>query len=265
MVAFSTAPGQVAADGEGENSPYTSALVDVLAQPSLKIEDVFKRVRERVYEGSGGQQVPWETSSILGDFYFSGGTSSSEPIPGVTVKPPVEPEIETVVATPAEEPAEPAFQMPRASAICADAPGGIAYCADSLLAPSNAGDYGPWNLFDGRPSTAWVEGEAGNGEGQILTLTYASERLLTALSITNGYNKSERLYGRNSRPKAIRLIFSDGTQRTVSLEDRMGPQELVIDPPVRAKAVTVEIRSVYRGSKYTDTAISELSFATVEP
>ncbi len=81
MVAFSTAPGQVAADGEGGNSPYTSALVDVLAQPGMKIEDVFKRVRERVYETSGGQQVPWESSSILGDFYFSGGQSSTEPLP----------------------------------------------------------------------------------------------------------------------------------------------------------------------------------------
>ncbi len=81
MVAFSTAPGQVAADGEGNNSPYTTALVDVLAQPGMKIEDVFKRVRERVYETSGGQQVPWESSSILGDFYFSGGQSSTEPIP----------------------------------------------------------------------------------------------------------------------------------------------------------------------------------------
>ena len=263
MVAFSTAPGQVAADGEGDNSPYTSALVDVLGQSSIKIEDVFKRVRERVYESSGGQQVPWESSSILGDFYFSGGASSSEPIPGVTVTPPVEPEPETVVATPAEEPA--AVPMRRATMTCTDAPGGITYCADSVLAPSNAGDYGPWNLFDGRPETAWVEGESDLGVGQFLTLTYASERLLSALSITNGYNKSKRLYDRNSRPKDLRLIFSDGTELSVSLEDRMGPQEHVIDPPVKAKAVTVEIQSVYRGSKYTDTAISELGFAAADP
>ncbi len=104
MVAFSTAPGQVAADGEGNNSPYTTALVDVLAQPGMKIEDVFKRVRERVYESSSGQQVPWESSSILGDFYFSGGQSSSEPLPGVTVTPPAETGPEVAVEAPAGEP-----------------------------------------------------------------------------------------------------------------------------------------------------------------
>lgn len=70
LIAFSTAPGQVAADGEGGNSPFTAALADVIATPGLKIEDVFKRTRERVYEKTAKKQVPWETSSIFGDFYF---------------------------------------------------------------------------------------------------------------------------------------------------------------------------------------------------
>ena len=72
MVAFSTAPGMVAADGDGANSPYTESLARAMTTPGLKIEDMFKRVRNDVYRRTNGAQVPWESSSIFGDFYFAG-------------------------------------------------------------------------------------------------------------------------------------------------------------------------------------------------
>lgn len=72
LVAFSTAPGTVAADGSGTNSPYTAALARAMVEPGLKIEDVFKRTRATVYAATGGKQVPWESSSIFGEFYFAG-------------------------------------------------------------------------------------------------------------------------------------------------------------------------------------------------
>ena len=53
LIAYSTAPGEVALDGDGANSPYATALADVIAKPGLKIEEVFKRVRERVYARAG--------------------------------------------------------------------------------------------------------------------------------------------------------------------------------------------------------------------
>ncbi len=74
LVAFSTAPGQAARDGAaGGNSPYSAALGEVLQQPGLRIEDVFKRVRQRVNQETGGEQTPWESSSLVGDFYPAGG------------------------------------------------------------------------------------------------------------------------------------------------------------------------------------------------
>jgi hypothetical protein len=262
MVAFSTAPGQVAADGEGENSPYTSALVDALAEPSLKIEDVFKRVRQSVYQSSGGQQVPWESSSILGDFYFSGGPTVPDPNPVIEATPTPEPAPEPVVA-PADEPASPLFERLKASDVCVDGPGGASYCVDSVLPPSASGSYGPGNLFDGRDDTAWVEGDPdGQGEGLVVTVQYPAARSISALVVTNGYNKSQRLFTRNSRPKEIRALFSSGEERTATLDDRMGQQVFSISPPIRAKGVSVEILSVYPGSTYTDTAISELAFET---
>jgi uncharacterized caspase-like protein len=70
MIAYATAPGKVAADGEGSNGLYTQELLKALAQPGLKAEDVFKQVRIGVARASNGAQVPWEASSLTGDFYF---------------------------------------------------------------------------------------------------------------------------------------------------------------------------------------------------
>lgn len=71
LIAFAAAPGQVALDGTGKNSPYTSALVKAMQQPGLAVEQVFKRVRINVENETGGNQTPWEESSLKGDFYFT--------------------------------------------------------------------------------------------------------------------------------------------------------------------------------------------------
>jgi hypothetical protein len=70
FIAYATSPGSVAADGSGNNGLYTQEFVKALATPDIKIEDVFKTVRTNVKNISGGQQIPWENSSIEGDFYF---------------------------------------------------------------------------------------------------------------------------------------------------------------------------------------------------
>ena len=70
-IAYAAAPGRVALDGEGNNGLYTGELLKALLLPGLKIEDTFKRVRVAVQDKSGTQQVPWESSSLTGDFYFN--------------------------------------------------------------------------------------------------------------------------------------------------------------------------------------------------
>lgn len=70
LIAYATAPGRVASDGAGRHSLYTGALLEALKLPGLRVEDVFKRVRAQVMHTSQGEQVPWEASSLLGDFYF---------------------------------------------------------------------------------------------------------------------------------------------------------------------------------------------------
>ncbi|MGI9477629.1 MAG: caspase family protein [Hyphomicrobiaceae bacterium] len=70
LIAFSTAPGEVALDGDGQNSPYTEALARAIPTPGLAIEEVFKRTRQSVMQATARAQVPWEHSSLVGRFLF---------------------------------------------------------------------------------------------------------------------------------------------------------------------------------------------------
>ncbi len=70
FLAFATAPGSVAADGDGRNGIYTKHLLASLREPDTRLEDVFKRVRLDVAKETGNRQIPWDSSSVLGDFYF---------------------------------------------------------------------------------------------------------------------------------------------------------------------------------------------------
>ena len=76
LLAYATAPGKLAADGSGGNSLYATHLARHLLAPGLPVEHVFKRVREAVVRDTREQQVPWESSSLQGEFAF---------IPGVAV------------------------------------------------------------------------------------------------------------------------------------------------------------------------------------
>lgn len=71
VIAFSTAPGSVAADGTGRNGTYTKHLLASLKQPDTDILKVFQRTRAGVVGETGGKQTPWESTSLVGDFYFA--------------------------------------------------------------------------------------------------------------------------------------------------------------------------------------------------
>ncbi|MBD1546010.1 caspase family protein [Roseibium aggregatum] len=70
FLAYSTAPGDVAVDGTGKNSPFTEALATHLSAPGVPIEALFKDVRVEVVKLTGGKQTPWDTSSLTVDFQF---------------------------------------------------------------------------------------------------------------------------------------------------------------------------------------------------
>jgi len=70
LIAFATAPGSVAQDGTGENGIYTKHLLESITMPGLPVEQMFKRVRIGVAKDTNEAQVPWESSSMKGDFTF---------------------------------------------------------------------------------------------------------------------------------------------------------------------------------------------------
>ena len=70
FVAYSTDIGNVAEDGTGINSTFTKYLLRYIKTPGIRLEAVFKKVRESVGRETNGNQIPWDSSSITGDFYF---------------------------------------------------------------------------------------------------------------------------------------------------------------------------------------------------
>lgn len=70
FIAYSTQPDNVAADGEGRNSPFTAALVKGVKAPDRNLTSVMIDVRKEVIAVTGGRQVPWELSALTGEFYF---------------------------------------------------------------------------------------------------------------------------------------------------------------------------------------------------
>ena len=74
LLAYATAPGDVAADGEGRNGVFTKHLLEAMQTEGTSLEQVFKHVRIKVGRDTAGRQVPGEVSSLTGDFYFRPGT-----------------------------------------------------------------------------------------------------------------------------------------------------------------------------------------------
>lgn len=78
LIAYATAPGQVAYDGDGSNSPYSAALAAAIPTPGAPLEEVFRRTRRKVLEVTANKQTPWEHSSLTGEFYFKPKTAEAE-------------------------------------------------------------------------------------------------------------------------------------------------------------------------------------------
>ncbi len=71
VVAYATQANNVAEDGTARNSPFTRALLDSLGEPGLEIGALFRKVARRVYEATGGKQVPELSISLLSEVYLN--------------------------------------------------------------------------------------------------------------------------------------------------------------------------------------------------
>ena len=87
IVAYSTAPGTEAFDGNGKHSPYAAAFMRTAKTPNLPIEQVFKKVRVLVNEATDTKQTPWESSSLTDDFVFFSNVNVNNGAPAPDVLP----------------------------------------------------------------------------------------------------------------------------------------------------------------------------------
>jgi len=298
-IAFATDPNRVAADGSGDNSPFTEALLKHIDTPGSSIQDMMIRVRREVSTATNGVQTPWDSSSLMEPFAFvpaaataqvasapDGAVSSvrddfhlamamnscgaidaflaTHPNAGMLTSLARAKRDELCVpsaqAKPADEPQQLAMAMRaiRPAGTCADGPGGVRYCATSVLPAIGRNVYAPANLFDGRNDTAWVENDPGDGIGETITLEFGRDRQLAGFEIMNGYDKDQRTWSNNSRVSRFELAMSDGRRIAAELPDRRGMNSFEFGAPVYTRSLELTILDVYPGDKYRDTAISQL-------
>jgi uncharacterized caspase-like protein len=70
FVGYSAAPGTVAIEGKGPNSPFVTALAGAMLTPGVDISEVFRTVRRAVLEETQSRQMTWDGSTLAEPFYF---------------------------------------------------------------------------------------------------------------------------------------------------------------------------------------------------
>ena len=119
--------------------------------------------------------------------------------------------------------------------------------------------YGAAFLNDGDTSTPWEEGVEGDGIGEQITYEPESGTKLQVIRIYPGNGRSDKAFQENNRPKTITLEI-DGKKQTLNFDDAGHFYTFSSKKPVTAKQVKLIIDSVYPGSKWQDTCISEVEF-----
>lgn len=141
--------------------------------------------------------------------------------------------------------------------------------ASSVLAPQGANRYAAEEAEDGDLRSAWVEGADGPGLGEHLTMTlgHPDEDLpddfvtsLWGLRAVTGYAKSAQTWAANGRVRHLEVRVNGRPVTVVALNDTAMLQEATWDGvEVRAgDRIDLVVRSVYPGSRYDDTALSEV-------
>ena len=104
LIAYSTAPGDVAADGDGRNSPYTEALSRAMRESGEPAELMFKQTRDAVRLATAERQTPRESSSLTGqNFYFASTGRAAQPAALPSAQPVAPPVVQTQVAAPSAD------------------------------------------------------------------------------------------------------------------------------------------------------------------
>lgn len=144
--------------------------------------------------------------------------------------------------------------------------------ATSELATQSNNTYTAENTHDFDHNTAWIEGKEDYGVGESITYSidfrkdkfYEGQLGINKLIIANGYKKNKKAWQANSRIKKLRMYINNKPSYDIHLKDSFEIQTVTINtlmfPKNTVTEITFEIREVYKGAKYKDTALSLLMF-----
>lgn len=132
------------------------------------------------------------------------------------------------------------------------------FTASTSLAETQGVSYEVKNLGDLKAGGVWCEGENGSGLGSWVQADLEGPKLITSLRIWNGNWYSKDFWVRHNRAKEIDVEFSDGSIQKFTLKDEYASELVKLTKPVTTSSVKLKVRSVYNGSTFNDTVISEL-------
>lgn len=135
--------------------------------------------------------------------------------------------------------------------------------ASSKLSSQGSNTYGVSNLYDCNHETAWVEGVSGYGIGQWIEYQGVSEKQIKTINILNGYVKSDKAWSENARVSQLQVTCNGRPICILELENSRSLQSFNVQDLLdtySVKTFRFEILSVYPGTKYQDTVISEIYF-----
>lgn len=140
---------------------------------------------------------------------------------------------------------------------------GEAYASSVLQEPDRK--YSTSHLFDLEPSTVWVEGVKGTGEGEAVVIDTVLPYTADGIAILPGYCQNQATYEKNGRPLKVTvkcgdIIVSESMENFKP--DFADPLKSMVyiefEEPVYADIYTVVISQAVGGTQYEDTCIAEL-------
>jgi hypothetical protein len=140
--------------------------------------------------------------------------------------------------------------------------------ASSALPQQGKNRYEANRMSDWDTSTAWVEGDSAYGVGESISFTWRDkfdDHSCTGMSLMNGYQKSQKHMKQNSRVRTMDMYVDNSLFRRLEIQDRMGQQHFSLEAlgVKDGQRVKLEITGVYKGTKWKDTSISELTTTCV--
>jgi hypothetical protein len=113
LIAYSTAPGSTADDGDGENTVYTAALSKAMKREGLDLYRIFMETRREVKAKTKGRQITWVTESLTDTVYLIPPREpETAPVPPPPQPTPAVVQVQPLPRPPAPTPAPPAATPP---------------------------------------------------------------------------------------------------------------------------------------------------------